>query len=325
MERRASLRLRPALAGQPPVLAGGARAPWRAAPGHRGGMDPDPEGTFHTGRPGMQIEPVEPADLGFVIHDHGAASDKDAPPRPGPQVIVVGLEGDQVLFLGRGELGPAGRAEDHVLAVHGVVHRQEHYLAVRVETEAPYRNRGEQPQAHVEGQGLEPSMIGRLVGHVHSGQISFAGGRRGMSRTPARCLPSVPKCHPGPHVGGRDQPPGAGAEGPLLPATGPNDERAAMGPGGAGVSGSDDAGPAGSSTSNTEPWPSVLLARAEPWWASAIACTMARPSPKPPASRVRCGSDLANRWKIRSRSAAGIPDPESATDRMTCPFFRQAS
>ena len=97
-----------------------------------------------------------------------------------------------------------------------------------------------------------------------------------------------------------------------------------MGPGSAGVSGSDDAGPTGSSTSNTEPWPSVLLARAEPWWASAIACTMARPSPNPPASRVRCGSDLANRWKIRSRSAAGIPDPESDTDRMTCPFSRRA-
>src|SRR6266487_7155664 len=119
---------------------------------------------------------------------------------------------------------------------------------------------------------------------------------------PARCLPSVPKCLPGRHVGGRDQPPGPGAEGPLLLATGPDDERAVTGPGGAGVSGADDAGSTGSITSNTEPWPSVLLARAEPWWASAIACTMARPSPNPPASRVRCGSDLANRWKIRSRS-----------------------
>ena len=55
---------------------------------------------------------------------------------------------------------------------------------------------------------------------------------------------------------------------------------AGTGSGAAGVSAGADA--AGSSTSNTEPRPGVLLARAEPWWASAIACTTASPSPSPP-------------------------------------------
>ena len=73
---------------------------------------------------------------------------------------------------------------------------------------------------------------------------------------------------------------------------------------GPGISADGGAGTAGSSTSNTEPWPSVLLARAEPWWASAIACTIGQAEPEPAGSRLRCGSARANRWKIRSRSAA---------------------
>ena len=177
-------------------------------------MDPDPEGVLHAGRPGVQVEPVKPLDLGFVVHDRGPAGDQDAPPRPGLQVIVVGLEGHQFLFLGRGELGPGGRAEDHILAVHRVVHRQEHHLAVRVEADAPDRDRGEQPQAHVERQGLQPRMISRLIGHV-APPAGFCWRPPRRFHPAARCLPVCQQCSPGRHAAGRGQPPGPGAEGPL--------------------------------------------------------------------------------------------------------------
>src|SRR6516164_4302124 len=47
---------------------------------------------------------------------------------------------------------------------------------------------------------------------------------------------------------------------------------------------------AGRTISNVAPWPLALCTRTVPWWASAMACTMGRPSPNPPASRLRYGS-----------------------------------
>jgi len=46
-------------------------------------------------------------------------------------------------------------------------------------------------------------------------------------------------------------------------------------------------GATGTSISKVEPWPGTLRTRAEPWCAWAMACTMGRPRPKPPASRLR--------------------------------------
>ena len=49
-----------------------------------------------------------------------------------PLVIAVSLERDLIPISGRGQLRPAGRAEDDVLAIHRVVDRQDDYLAIRV-------------------------------------------------------------------------------------------------------------------------------------------------------------------------------------------------
>ena len=70
---------------------------------------------------------------------------------------------------------------------------------------------------------------------------------------------------------------------------------------------------AGMTISNVAPWPLVLRTRTEPWWASAMACTMGRPSPNPPASRLRYGSARVKRAKMWPRSSGGMPQPESAT------------
>ena len=71
--------------------------------------------------------------------------------------------------------------------------------------------------------------------------------------------------------------------------------------------------------SNVEPLPLALRTRTEPWWASAMACTMGRPSPNPPASRLRNGWARLNRRKMRSSSAGGMPQPESRTAKTTFP------
>ena len=76
---------------------------------------------------------------------------------------MIGFECGKVLASGRGELRPVSRAEDHVMAVHGVVHRQDHYLAVREEADPPDRDRGEQPQALVKRQNLKPCVISRVL------------------------------------------------------------------------------------------------------------------------------------------------------------------
>jgi hypothetical protein len=47
-------------------------------------------------------------------------------PGPGLLVAVVGLEGGEILPLGRGQLRPGRSAEGHVLAIHEMVHRQDH-------------------------------------------------------------------------------------------------------------------------------------------------------------------------------------------------------
>jgi hypothetical protein len=49
------------------------------------------------------------------------------------------------------------------MAIHDVVHRQDHYLAVREEADPPDRDRGEQPQALVKRQYLKPCVISRVL------------------------------------------------------------------------------------------------------------------------------------------------------------------
>src|SRR6266487_6679451 len=95
-------------------LTGGAPSPWYLPPCYRARAYPDPEGTFHGDGPGVQAEAPEAVNLGFLVHHRCAAGQQNAPPGPGLAVIVVGLERDQALFPGCGELRPAGRAEDHV-------------------------------------------------------------------------------------------------------------------------------------------------------------------------------------------------------------------
>ena len=65
-------------------------------------------------------------DVGLRIHHLCAAIDKHALPGPGLLVVVVGLECGEILPLGRGQLRPGRSAEDHVLAIHEVVHRQDY-------------------------------------------------------------------------------------------------------------------------------------------------------------------------------------------------------
>ncbi len=75
----------------------------------------------------------------------------------------------------------------------------------------------------------------------------------------------------------------------------------------------------GSSTTARSPGV-ASSSRTEPPCASAVARTMARPSPAPPASapsRLRPASSRVNRPNTRSRSAWGIPGPSSATARRT--------
>jgi hypothetical protein len=111
----------------------------------------------------VQATPTQPLDIGLGIHHLGAATDEHAPPGPGLLVVVIGFECGKVPASGRGELRPVSRAEDHVMAIHDVVHRQDHYLAVREEADPPDRDRGEQPQALVKRQYLKPCVISRVL------------------------------------------------------------------------------------------------------------------------------------------------------------------
>jgi len=89
-------------------------------------------------------------------------SDQHAPPCLGLLVIVIGLERGAILPLGRGELRPVRRAEDHFLAIHDVVHRKDYHLAVRDEADPPHRDGGQQSQALIRRQYLKPFMICRV-------------------------------------------------------------------------------------------------------------------------------------------------------------------
>jgi hypothetical protein len=133
---------------------------------HRDGPDPDPERVPHGGDPGIHAKTAQAQaqalDLGLRIHHFCAAVDQHAPPGLGLLVIVIGLECGAILPLGRSGLRPVSRAEDHVLAIYDVVHRQDHHLAVRDEADPPYRDGGQQPQALIKRQYLKPCVIGRI-------------------------------------------------------------------------------------------------------------------------------------------------------------------
>ena len=73
---------------------------------------------------------------------------------------------------------------------------------------------------------------------------------------------------------------------------------------------------AGSEILTVAPGPSGTMLALPPW-ASAIARTMARPSPVPP--RVRAESPRVKRSKARSPSCGGKPRPESATSSSAAP------
>jgi hypothetical protein len=63
----------------------------------------------------------------------------------------------------------------------------------------------------------------------------------------------------------------------------------------------------------------VLDTLQRPPWPFAIASTIARPSPTPPAARVRAASARPNRSKIRSSASWGTPQPSSSTSMTTSP------
>jgi hypothetical protein len=113
----------------------------------------------------VQTKLVQALDLGLFIDRLGTAIDQDAPSRPGSPIIFVYLECHQILLSGRGQLRSAGRAEDGVLAVDDMVYRQDYYLAIGEKTDPSDRNRGQQLQAPVERQYLEPCVIGRVSRH----------------------------------------------------------------------------------------------------------------------------------------------------------------
>jgi uncharacterized protein with PIN domain len=138
---------------------------WCLPPGYRGGLDPDPERMLRRGDPWLRVEPAQPSYLVFVVHRFGAAVYQDTPSRASSFVIAVCLECHELLAVGRRQFRPVGRAEDRALAVNDVVDRQDNYLAVGLEADSPDRDGGQQAQARVERQYLEPCMIGRVPRH----------------------------------------------------------------------------------------------------------------------------------------------------------------
>jgi len=113
----------------------------------------------------VQAKVVQALDLGVFVDRLSAAIDQDAPSRLGSLVISVCLECHQVLAFGRGQLRPAGRAEDRVLAVDNMIYRQDHYLAIGEKAHPSDGDRSQQLQAPVERQYLEPCVIGRVSCH----------------------------------------------------------------------------------------------------------------------------------------------------------------
>jgi hypothetical protein len=103
----------------------------------------------------MQTELAQAPDLGLFVDGVSAAIDNDAPSGPSSRVVFVCLEGHQALIVSRGQLGPAGGAEDRILAVYDMVDWQDDDLAVGEEADASDGNGGQQLQASVEWQYLE--------------------------------------------------------------------------------------------------------------------------------------------------------------------------
>jgi hypothetical protein len=71
--------------------------------------------------------------------------------------------------------------------------------------------------------------------------------------------------------------------------------------------------------SNVVPWPQALRTRTEPRCASAMACTMGRPRPNPPASRLRvrlgageAAEDVAQVVRRDAAARVGHPDDRVA-------------
>ena len=81
-------------------------------------------------------------------------------------VVIVCLKRHHVLAFGGGQLRPASRSEDRILAVHDVIHRQHHYLAVGEEADPSDSDRGYTLQAPVERQYLESRVVGRVLCHL---------------------------------------------------------------------------------------------------------------------------------------------------------------
>jgi len=116
----------------------------------------------------VQAKVAQALDLGVFVNRLSAAIDQDAPSGLGSFVIVVCLERDQILAFGRGQLRPAGREEDRVLAVQNVIDRQDHYLAIGEKADPSDGDRGQQLQAPVERQNLKPCVIGRVPCHFQA-------------------------------------------------------------------------------------------------------------------------------------------------------------
>jgi len=113
----------------------------------------------------VQTKLVQALDLCLFADRLGAAIDQDAPSRPGLLIIFVCLECHQILVFGCGQLRSVGRAEDGALAVDNMIYRQDHYFPVGEKADPSDRNRGQQLQAPVERQYLEPCVIGRVSRH----------------------------------------------------------------------------------------------------------------------------------------------------------------
>lgn len=113
----------------------------------------------------MQAKVAQVLDLGVFVDWLGAAVDQDAPSRLGSLVIAVCLERHQILAFGRGQLRPAGGAKDRVLAIHDMVDRQYHDLAIGEKTDPSDGDHRQQLQAPVERQYLKPCVIGRVLCH----------------------------------------------------------------------------------------------------------------------------------------------------------------
>lgn len=92
-------------------------------------------------------------------------------------------------------------AENHVLPVHGMIHRQGDHLAVRIEANPPDRDRLQQPQTHSSGKGSRPCGSARPVMSGSGGAVLRGGCRAGAGawrfrEPPGTGSPVVGERHP---------------------------------------------------------------------------------------------------------------------------------